>query len=200
MQFSLSQLVTAVITAATIASGVVIYIKNEQVNLLKEKVSAYKAIDGIGLEKLTKDATMATSGLQETLSELTERKTLIGKVSSQEVNINKLKQIRDLLKEDDHQDLLSDVEKLILEKTITNEKQHTSRAHYLAIRLHDELCSQEHTEACSWNYEIKDEYHNWSKDTHKRMLEKAQKIMENHSDIQIETIVDIAKATKHIPY
>ncbi|WP_226701881.1 hypothetical protein [Microbulbifer elongatus] len=90
MQFSLSQLAGAIITSATLASGVVVYIKSEQVNLLKDQISAFKSLNDVGLESLAKDAAIATSELKETLSKLQERKSLIERISKQEETIQNL--------------------------------------------------------------------------------------------------------------
>jgi hypothetical protein len=42
----------------------------------------------------------------------------------------------------------------------------------IAIGLHDLVCTSNHTDACSWYYEVKDGKHDWEKDTHKLWLNK----------------------------
>lgn len=46
----------------------------------------------------------------------------------------------------------------------------------LAERLHKELCAWNHTDGCSWFYEIKDSEHQWDQWAHKKWLDKAAEL------------------------
>lgn len=48
----------------------------------------------------------------------------------------------------------------------------------LAIYLHDKLCHSNHTDMCSWYYEIKGLEDDWTSWTHDRYLSKANKALD----------------------
>ena len=61
----------------------------------------------------------------------------------------------------------------------------------LAIYLHQHLCTHNHTDGCSWHYEIKGQIHDFLSDTHARYLVKARQLLEIGPDYQIKKIVRI---------
>lgn len=65
-----------------------------------------------------------------------------------------------------------------------------SLEHELAEFLHSKLCSWNHTDGCAWHY-FKDD---WTERTHKKYLEKAQKMLETEMYVEdIKKIIEIAK-------
>ncbi len=50
-------------------------------------------------------------------------------------------------------------------------------AHYLANVLHSRMCHFNHTDQCSWHYEMKNGRHEWDKYAHAEYLKKAQHII-----------------------
>lgn len=46
----------------------------------------------------------------------------------------------------------------------------------LAIQLHDILCTWNHTDGCSWHYELNNNVHDWNGHAHKEYLRKAVKL------------------------
>ena len=42
----------------------------------------------------------------------------------------------------------------------------------IAIVLHDLICRHNHTDGCSWFYELKDKVHDWEKAEHKDWLKR----------------------------
>jgi hypothetical protein len=68
----------------------------------------------------------------------------------------------------------------------------------LAIGLHAELCTHNHTDQCGWEYEFKDKVPNWDGHAHKRWLDKAVKL-HNYlevNNIEVEQVFDILALTK----
>lgn len=45
-----------------------------------------------------------------------------------------------------------------------------------AIELHRLTCGSNHTDGCSWFYEVSSNNHNWNSHAHARYLEKAKKL------------------------
>ena len=64
----------------------------------------------------------------------------------------------------------------------------------MAILLHNNLCHSNHTDMCSWYYEMKGVIHDWSSWTHKRYLEKANKLIQ--SGISLDTIETVFKCIR----
>lgn len=49
----------------------------------------------------------------------------------------------------------------------------------LAVILHDELCTGNHTDGCGWYYEVRQGAHNWaSGSTHAAYLGKARRLLD----------------------
>jgi Tat protein secretion system quality control protein TatD with DNase activity len=67
-----------------------------------------------------------------------------------------------------------DKEIKILEEQIVNLLSEEKR---LAIFIHSRTCHNNHTDSCSWGYEIKNGLHNWQGYAHKTALNKAEKAL-----------------------
>ena len=52
-----------------------------------------------------------------------------------------------------------------------------SPAQRMAIALHSSWCNYNHTDGCSWMYELDTGKHLWSGSAHRRWLNKAQRIL-----------------------
>lgn len=50
--------------------------------------------------------------------------------------------------------------------------------HRMALLLHENTCIHNHTDGCSWFYEIKNNVHDWSHYEHERYLVRATRIIE----------------------
>ncbi|AMN31062.1 hypothetical protein BFS06_14520 [Clostridium perfringens] len=48
----------------------------------------------------------------------------------------------------------------------------------LAIYMHKNMCKYNHTSECSWDYEINDLMHDWTRSTHLEYLNKAKGLLE----------------------
>lgn len=48
----------------------------------------------------------------------------------------------------------------------------------LAIELHSLRCHSNHTDQCGWGYEISEDGHDWSRSTHIRYYEDAERLAE----------------------
>lgn len=59
----------------------------------------------------------------------------------------------------------------------------------MAILLHEKLCKYDHTDQCSWYYEIDGIEHDWNRYQHKEYLEKADKLISKGINIDIMKIV-----------
>ncbi len=49
----------------------------------------------------------------------------------------------------------------------------------LAIALHKSLCTLNHTDGCSWHYEMENSRHDWGGYSHVHYLEKARKLLKD---------------------
>lgn len=63
----------------------------------------------------------------------------------------------------------------------------------LAEYLHSKQCRWDHTEGCSWFYEVSDSEPNWSGYAHARYLSTAQKALERYDH---DTVVGVLEAVK----
>ncbi len=63
----------------------------------------------------------------------------------------------------------------------------------LAVRLHDETCHHNHTDGCSWYYEISQGRHDWNASEHIKQLSKVARIeaFARSSGITTEKAVDL---------
>ena len=53
----------------------------------------------------------------------------------------------------------------------------------LAVVLHETTCTSNHTDGCSWGYEVRKGMHDWMGNAHKKYLSKAVKMYKYcHSD------------------
>lgn len=96
---------------------------------------------------------------------------------------------RDIEKQRQHLAELETVKKNMLEDVQTS-----SEAGQLAIDLHKKLCNWDHTEGCSWYYEIRDGIHDWRGSEHSRWFSKAQTLLAaGHSRETVMQIINIAK-------
>ena len=59
----------------------------------------------------------------------------------------------------------------------------------MAILLHDNLCHSDHTSVCGWYYEKNGVVHDWTRNEHKRYLEKADKLIASGIDIYTMEII-----------
>lgn len=88
---------------------------------------------------------------------------------------------------------ITDLEKEIAEKTAKLEQLKKAEAeleslgpeYKLAIKLHDSHCKWNHTDGCSWHYEIKNGVHDWFGHAHNEWLKKARLFM---SELKAENI------------
>lgn len=55
----------------------------------------------------------------------------------------------------------------------------------MAILLHENLCHSNHTDQCWWGYEMDGIEHDWTGWTHKKYLEKADKLISKGINIDI---------------
>lgn len=80
-----------------------------------------------------------------------------------------------------------------LERVKQEKKKLMSPLQDLAIALHSTLCRWNHTDGCSWYYEISKDVHDWSRHEHGRYLTKAQNISNlcAKHNINIETVLEI---------
>ena len=62
----------------------------------------------------------------------------------------------------------------------------------IAIFIHDKKCTSDHAAECSWFYEIKNGYHDWSKSAHKHWLERAQRFVDKWGIDDIGTKLEMA--------
>lgn len=68
----------------------------------------------------------------------------------------------------------------------------------LACKLHSTMCRSNHTDACGWYYEMKNDLHDWTGHAHKRYLDRSVKAIEVASRHKIEpsVLIDIIEAIK----
>ena len=95
-----------------------------------------------------------------------------------------------------------------LEKLIKEEKEAAEKAQaeidnndplkQLAIRLHGILCKHNHTDGCSWYYEVKNERHNWIGHEHQSWLKKAREVSTKLEEVGIteEQAFEVIKILK----
>lgn len=57
----------------------------------------------------------------------------------------------------------------------------------LAIELHNVMCKINHTDGCSWHYEIQKGVHNWTSYAHAHWAKKAYLLSEKCNTLGIET-------------
>lgn len=81
------------------------------------------------------------------------------------------------------QDLVDEQKEL--EKEIADEESETIKKRQmeyrpLAIKAHDLFCTYNHTDGCSWEYEIIGGEHMWSSDSHVRWLNKLEEAVTKH--------------------
>jgi len=63
-----------------------------------------------------------------------------------------------------------------------------------AIKLHNKFCKWNHTDGCSWHYEMVNREHDWSRDEHRRWMNKAINLdmrLKNGVTINSENYFDI---------
>lgn len=66
----------------------------------------------------------------------------------------------------------------------------------LAIKLHESLCHHDHTEWCSWFYEIKEGLEDdWSGYAHRDYLDRADRVLKVCDDEKM--IIDLIEAMKY---
>lgn len=71
----------------------------------------------------------------------------------------------------------------------------------LAIQLHEHLCKRNHTDNCSWKYEIKNGYHDWNDYAHKKYLKKAKILIEycdKNNIVNYEHVIYLIKFIREI--
>lgn len=62
-------------------------------------------------------------------------------------------------------------------KKLIEDQKSKPRNYQFAFKLHDMFCCTNHTDGCSWYYEIKNNRHDWSGYAHKRYLDSANELM-----------------------
>lgn len=73
-----------------------------------------------------------------------------------------------------------------------------SEEEQLAIFLHQHLCHYNHTDACSWSYEIHGVVDNWAEYAHKNYLEMAKRMIERCPDVNmIKSIITAIENTTY---
>lgn len=86
----------------------------------------------------------------------------------------------------------AEIEKLILERdstTISN-----SFKGKLAILLHDHFCGYNHTDGCSWLYEMRNGFHLWQQTKHQDYIKTAGKIIAESDKLQELTEVRVVSS------
>ena len=66
----------------------------------------------------------------------------------------------------------------------------------LAEELHSMQCSWNHTDGCSWHYEISKGVADWKAYAHTRWLHKAREVMKVLPDMSVDEILRVASAIK----
>ena len=94
------------------------------------------------------------------------------------------------------EELQCKIEILRLEKQISGLK-YNNATYNIARTLHKLTCKCNHTDDCSWEYEIEHGKDNWTKDTHKRYLENAL-VLQYYIDKHDLTIIDMIKIRDHM--
>lgn len=77
-------------------------------------------------------------------------------------------------------DEIKDAEEKVRKLKAKKEKLETMKVeprHNVAVQLHSLFCHSEHTESCGWFYEMDNEVDDWSRDTHARYLDKAERFI-----------------------
>ncbi|MFT4757417.1 MAG: hypothetical protein ACI91R_002071 [Vicingaceae bacterium] len=90
MQFSIQQLAAALLSIATASAVSVWYMRGEQIDVLKEKISAYEISGELKLSSLAKNAELATRKLATQLAKLENIETLSKSNESQNNLISEL--------------------------------------------------------------------------------------------------------------
>ena len=88
-----------------------------------------------------------------------------------------------------HKQELADLEKSLVKAKLE------SPDHQLAKELHSMLCRWNHTDGCSWFYEMKNNKDDWNGSAHGTYLKKAQKLIHKceQEDISIDSAIAIYK-------
>ena len=68
----------------------------------------------------------------------------------------------------------------------------------LAILLHEILCHWNHTDGCSWHYEMDKGKHRWDNQAHSSYLKKAQAIIKQAGDMSIKDMITLFKIMEGI--
>lgn len=86
-----------------------------------------------------------------------------------------------------------------LEKELEKAKRE-SPDHQLAKELHSILCTVNHTDGCSWFYEVKDGEDDWTGYSHGTYLKKAQKLIHEceQKGVTVEQAIELHKLLKGI--
>jgi hypothetical protein len=66
----------------------------------------------------------------------------------------------------------------------------------LAIALHKKMCRYNHTDGCGWEYEVRNNVHDWTGSSHRTWLDQAiriQQIADKHC-VPVEVVTEIIKA------
>ena len=86
-----------------------------------------------------------------------------------------------------------------LEKELVKAKLE-SPDHQLAEELHGMLCTVNHTDGCSWFYEVKDGEDDWTGYSHGMYLKKAQKLIHEckQKGVTVEQAIELHKLLKGI--
>ena len=66
----------------------------------------------------------------------------------------------------------------------------------LAEELHSMQCRWNHTDGCSWYYEVSKGVVNWEGWAHAEYLKKARKVMQVLPDLSVDEILRVASAIK----
>ena len=68
----------------------------------------------------------------------------------------------------------------------------------LAIDLNGSLCNWNHTDGCSWLYEVKNNVHEWNGYAHAKYLEAAQKLAARFPELDFDFAREFTQALKGI--
>lgn len=68
----------------------------------------------------------------------------------------------------------------------------------LAVEIHNGTCGWNHTDGCSWYYEIKDGVHDWGAFAHDRALQRAKEIIQEFYTVGIHEEQIIMRLTKAV--
>lgn len=76
---------------------------------------------------------------------------------------------------------------------MTQDRKTSSEAGQLAILIHSEQCRYNHTDGCSWHYEMKNNIPDWGAHAHSSYFEKATRMLKAND---YNTIVSVMKSMK----